>query len=123
MLPYDADHVITVDELREYVYDDDAADPIFADARYDAWIARYPDDWRMSALAAADRVLAQMASRPNRLASDGDSIGWSDARVTVLQRRYDELLADVNADDMFSTLTVSKSFLTGCPTEGDARWP
>lgn len=122
MMLYPADHQITIPELREFVYDDDEDNEIFDDDRYEAWIARYPDDWRMAAFAAADRMYGKVASRPNRLASDGDSIAWSDARIAALRDKRDQLQADIDADGLFGVMSVSQNFLTGCPIGGDARW-
>lgn len=113
MMLYPADHEITVEELRELVGDDNEDAPLFDDERYEAWIERYPDDWRMAAIAASDRVLMQIASRPNRLASDGDSIAWSDERIKILRDKHAALVADVNADGYGGIVTVQADYLTG----------
>lgn len=118
MMLYPTDHQITLEELREFVFDDEDT-PIFEDDRYDVWIARYPDDWRMAAYAAADRIYGYQAGRPNRLSSDGDSIGWSDARILALRERRDELKALIDADSLFGVMTVSQNFLSGYPAGGD----
>lgn len=118
---YPSDHEITVDELREIVYDDNIDAEIFGDDRYETWIDRYPGDWRSAALAALDRMIGEVAGRPNRLASDGESIGWSDKRITALEAQRAAIAADLAADGLFGIVTVSQEFLTRCP-EGDAAW-
>lgn len=112
MMLYPSDHVITVEELREIVYDDDPANPVLEDDRYDVWIARYPDDWRMAAYAAADRLYYQVAARPNRIASDGDSISWPDARIAALKDKRDALKADIEADGYGEVVTITGVYLT-----------
>ena len=115
---YPSDHQISVEELREFVFDDGPTE-IFDDDRYDTWIARYPDDWRMAAYAAADRMYGYQAGRPNRIASDGDSIAWSDARIAALKEKRDAILADINADGMGGIVTVTGHYLTGSVLGGD----
>ena len=123
MMLFPADHQITVEELRELVFDDSAT-PIFDDVRYLAWIDRYPDDWRKAAYAAADRMYGEMAFRPNRLASDGDSIGWTDARITALRDKRDALKAEIDADndDSFGVVTIISNHLTGGYPGGGTEW-
>ena len=122
MLLYPTDHAITVAELREVVYDDVAGSEQLPDDRYQAWIDRYPDDWRMAAYAAADRLYQLVASRPNRLASDGDSIAWSEERIKALKEKRDDLAAMIEADSLFGIVTVTSEFLTGGNAGEDAAW-
>ncbi len=122
MLPYPPDHEITVEELRELVYDDMDGAYLFEDDRYEVWIDRYPDNWRMAAIAAADRVLMHFASRPNRLSSDGDSIGWSDQRIAILRDKYAALLADLEEGEYGQIVTVIGNALTPSLTHGSAEW-
>lgn len=121
MMPYPSDHQLTVEELRELVGDDGVTET-FADARYATWIARYPDDWRMAAVAAANSLIKVWARKPNRISSDGDSIGWTDKRISVLEADRDAWLADINADDVGGIVTVTADYLTA-PAYGGAEWP
>lgn len=118
MMLYPADHQITVEELREFVFDDGEAE-IFEDDRYEAWIARYPDDWRMAAYAAADRMYGYQAGRPNRIASEGDSLSWPDARITALKDKRDAIKADLDADGYGGIVTFTSDYLTGSSIGGD----
>ena len=121
MLLYPDDHAITIGELREIVYDDISPYQL-EDDRYTTWIERYPDDWRMAAYAAADRLYQLVASKPTSLGSDGDSIAWSPERIAALKDKRDDLAAMVEADGMFGIVTVTQSFLTGATTTEDAAW-
>lgn len=117
MMLYPADHEITVAELREFVYDANPESEMFEDEQYETWIDRYPDDWRMAAYTAADQVYGRVAFRPNRIASDGDSISWPDARIAALKDKRDALKADIDADDIGGIVTVHADYLTGAAWE------
>ena len=126
MLLYASDHTITIDELREIVWD--TGTPLFTDAQYQTWIDRYPDDWRMAAYTAADQVYGQVAFRPNRISSEGDSISWTDARITALRDKRDALKADIDADGFGEVVTYTAAYLTDacltedCLAEGESEW-
>ncbi len=107
------------DRIRGLVFDDsnDPATEYLTDERYDMLLARYPDDWRLAAIAAAKRIIGFIADRPVALASDGDSIRWSDKRVTKLEGVIADLLGELEGETYGQVFTVTDRFLTGSPVE------
>jgi len=111
------------DRIRGLVFDDsnDPASEYLADERYDMLLARYPDDWRLAAIAAAKRIIGFIADRPVAIGSDGDSIRWSDKRVTKLEGVITDLIAELDSEGYGQVLTITERFLTGATVGGD-QW-
>ncbi len=111
------------DRIRGLVFDDsnDPATEYLTDARYDMLLARYPDDWRLAAIAAAKRIIGFIADRPVALASEGDSIRWSDKRVTKLEGVIADLIAELDGETFGQVITITSEFLTGDRT-AVAEW-
>lgn len=101
---------------------DDGTTAIMPDERYDTWLARYPDDWRLAAIDAGKRLLIEVSRKPVSIGDeDGNTIRWSDKRISALEGVIADLIAEVAADSYGEVVTISAPYLTGC-TEGDARW-
>ncbi len=111
------------DRIRGLVFDDsnDPATEYLTDERYDMLLARYPDDWRLAAIAAAKRIIGFIADRPVALASEGDSIRWSDKRVTKLEGVIADLVAEADGETFGQVITITSEFLTGDRT-AVAEW-
>jgi hypothetical protein len=111
------------DRIRGLVFDDsnDPATEYLTDERYDMLLARYPDDWRLAAIAAAKRIIGFIADRPVALGSDGDSIRWSDKRVTKLEGVIVDLIAELEGETLGQVFTVTDRYLTGDRT-AVAEW-
>ncbi len=122
-MTYDVAELTARDQIRGLVFDDsnDPAAEYLSDARYDTLISRYPDDWRLAAVAAARRIIGIIAARPVALASDGDSIRFSEARVTSLQAALADLLAEIDADSYGGIVTVTADVFTPSLI-GGAEW-
>ena len=111
------------DRIRGLVFDDsnDPATEYLTDERYDMLLARYPDDWRLAAMAAAKRIIGFIADRPIALGSDGDSIRWSDKRITKLEGVIAELWTELEGETFGQVFTVTDRYLTGDRT-AVAEW-
>lgn len=111
------------DRIRGLVFDDsnDPASEYLTDERYNMLLARYPDDWRLAAIAAAKRIIGFIADRPVAIGSDGDSIRWSDKRVTKLEGVITDLIAELDSEGYGQVLTITERFLTGATVGGD-QW-
>ncbi len=111
------------DRIRGLVFDDsnDPATEYLTDERYDMLLARYPDDWRLAAIAAAKRIIGFIADRPVALASEGDSIRWSDKRVTKWDLVIADLIAELEGETFGQVITITDRFLTGDRT-AVAEW-
>lgn len=117
MIVYPSTYQMNAVELMEYVFDQN--ETYFEEDQYQEWLERFPDDWRLAAVTAIEQVFDKRVSRPNRIASDGDQVSWSDQRMAMLAAKLTDLKADIDADGLFGTMSVTKAFLTGCTTEGD----
>ncbi len=107
------------DRIRGLVFDDsnDPATEYLTDERYDMLMARYPDDWRLAAIAAAKRIIGFIADRPVAISDEDGSIRWSDKRVTELKDVIADLIAELDGETFGQVFTVTDRFLTGYPVE------
>lgn len=124
-MSYDPSESEERDIIRGRVLDtsDDEDTEYLTDETYDAILAR-SDDWRVAGAEIALRIYRMIAARPVALGSDGDNIRWSDERAKAILGARQEFLDEIEADaDLFGTMSVSQTFLTGNPTGSeDAAW-
>lgn len=83
-MSYDPAEADVRDQIRGMVGDTDEAAEYFPDVTYDAVIARYPLQWKSAAAEMAGRVAVYMSTRPIAVASEGDSIRFSEEQVKAM---------------------------------------
>lgn len=114
-MTYDPAELTAIDRIRGRVLDtsNDPATEYLPDVTYQSYLDRYDGSEALAGASTAGRIAALIASKPVAIASEGDSIRWSDKRAEYIKSVQADYLAEAEADAYGGVVTVTADVMTG----------